>query len=165
MSWGPTVAGAVVGAVASALLWACAGVPEADAGAGAGEAASQQRAWAHCPMPAPSAAPALTVLDRETAWQAALNSTGAPAVPSPFDGAIDWRHERVLIVSAGTVPSGGHSVALAARGLRVEAGVLHVHARLARPSADAMVTQALATPCLLLRVSGSGWSRAELSWE
>lgn len=84
--------------------------------------------------------------------------------PSPD---VDFARETVLAVFLGTKPTGGYG--LAVEGVTREGSDLYVDLNVDEPSADAVTTQALTSPWLMIRVLRSGvdavWFRDPASGE
>jgi len=100
------------------------------------------------------AAPWVRWVADETAWRGAFPTTllGAPAAPAP----VDFARDGVLLVGMGQRPTGGFGIRLAAPVARVEGGVATVRVAFTSPPPGAMVTQALTSPCLAVRVPRAG---------
>jgi hypothetical protein len=79
-------------------------------------------------------------------WSA-LWKEHAPGTPAPR---VDFTREMVVGVFLGSRPTGGYSVTIAA--VEAKGADLIVTYRVAEPSRDAMVTQALTSPVHLVRI-------------
>jgi hypothetical protein len=65
---------------------------------------------------------------------------------------IDWDERAVVAVSMGNRATGGYAVRLDAEVGRVSDGVLTIPVDWQQPGADAMTTQAITQPCLVVSV-------------
>lgn len=74
---------------------------------------------------------------------------------------LDFAREHILIVGLGQKPTGGFGLTLA--NSRISERTLKLSMILRRPPADAMVTQALTTPCAVLAVTPDHWKSLEVS--
>jgi len=103
---------------------------------------------------AAGAAPWIRLITDEAGWRAAFPTTqlGAPAAPSP----VDFGRDVVLLIGMGQRPTGGFGIQLAAPVARVEGGVATVRVAFTSPPPGAMLTQALTSPCLAVKVPGAG---------
>jgi hypothetical protein len=117
--------------------------------------------FAHCPLQQPAAGPGLQVLDSAEQWAGVLSRPESQTLATQ----VDWHATRVLVVALGPVPTGGHRVALVGRELPVLAGGLRLTAQHLRPKADAFVSQAFTSPCLLVVLPRAGWQSATLHWQ
>ena len=75
--------------------------------------------------------------------------------------ALSLDREHVLIVGLGQKMTGGFGVTLA--NAKIIDDTLSVTVILRRPPADAMVTQALTTPCAVLAITPDHWKTLEVS--
>lgn len=75
--------------------------------------------------------------------------------------ALDFDREHILIVGLGQKPTGGFGLTLA--NSKIVDGTLTLTVFLRRPPADAIVSQALTTPCVVLAITPERWKRLEVS--
>lgn len=75
--------------------------------------------------------------------------------------ALDFDQEHILIVGLGQKPTGGFGLTLA--NSEIDGGTLEVTVFLRRPPADAIVTQALTTPCAVLAITPDHWDTLEVN--
>jgi hypothetical protein len=125
-------------AVAAVLAAGC----QSTVGAGPAVKSSAERSFVNCPLQQPGRERTLLTLNSAADWSSQLARTEADVLGAP----VPWASARVLIVSLGTMPTGGHSV------------------RHFPPPPDAMVPQALTSPCVLAVVPRAGWQQAKLAW-
>jgi hypothetical protein len=76
--------------------------------------------------------------------------------------AVDFTQYGVLLVAMGQKNTGGYAVDLASGDAMVENGVLQVSVHWQEPRRGMMVTQALTSPCLLLKVPKAQFQRIEV---
>jgi hypothetical protein len=95
-----------------------------------------------------------TPAELATAWN---QMHGAALQAPPLPGA-DLARETILAVFLGQKPTGGYGAEV--RGVTVEGGELFIDLVQTSPAPDAMVTQALTSPWLLVRVPRGGISAA-----
>lgn len=117
----------------------------------------------------------LTVLDSSThctgpdqtaraEWIARPDETrrlpGRPTLPTSRRQ-YDWDPavEGMLWISMGSRPTGGYRIELAAPTAEVHGKTATVHVRWIEPAADSFVTQAVTSPCLLLKMPQAGIRR------
>ena len=74
---------------------------------------------------------------------------------------LDFDREHALVVGLGQKPTGGFGLTLANSKLLDDTLKLAVILR--RPAADAMVTQALTSPCAVLAITPDYWQTLEVS--
>lgn len=97
----------------------------------------------------------ITVLGRsdqcglDMSWQRIRSSDEIPDA-LPQVGIPD--DSTTLVVSMGTQPTGGFRIVLPERATR-EGSDAYLNVRLDAPAADTMVTQALTSPCVLIRLA------------
>lgn len=77
----------------------------------------------------------------------------------PLD-ALEFDREHVLIVGLGQKPTGGFGLTLA--NSQIEDDVFRLTVFLRRPPADAVVSQALTTPCAVLAITPDHWDSLEV---
>jgi len=75
--------------------------------------------------------------------------------------ALNLDREHILIVGLGQKATGGFGVTLA--NVQMDGETLSVAVILRRPPADAMVTQALTTPCAVLAITPDHWDTLEVN--
>ena len=75
---------------------------------------------------------------------------------------LDFDQFAVLRISMGTQPTGGYDLALAQAQARVEKGIAQVCVDWIEPAPDAMVTQAITSPCLLIQISRGNYRQVEV---
>ena len=73
-------------------------------------------------------------------------------LPKPAPPPLDFQRESVAAFFWGTKPTGGYSIDVS--GVSLKGGVLVVQLRLQKPKPGSLVTQAITSPYLLLRVQG-----------
>lgn len=74
---------------------------------------------------------------------------------------VDFEREHLVLVGLGQKPTGGYGVTLSSSGLSDDVLELAVDVR--QPQADAMVTQALTTPCAVIAITPEEWKRLRVS--
>lgn len=146
-------------AVSLALAAAACQGEGALAGDAPGATVLARHPFARCPLVQGGEAQGLVQLERAEDWSARVGVSEAEVFRAP----VDWSAQRVLVVTLGTQPSGGHALALPDTRLPVRKGVLEMAVTHQRPGPDAMVTQALTSPCLFVQVQRAGWSRVALT--
>ncbi len=77
---------------------------------------------------------------------------GAGVAPPP----VDLSREGVVLVSAGTRPTAGWTIALGEESVALADGVATIVVRIDGPAAGAIVAQVLTSPCLLVRLPREG---------
>ncbi|MGP4844693.1 protease complex subunit PrcB family protein [Marinobacter sp. 1Y8] len=112
----------------------------------AGAAVKSVAAMAHCGFTAPGLVLATSASD----WARFSDSLGA-RLPAWPDQPGRW----LLVASMGKRNTGGYSIAL--HGAELDDQRLSVAVSQHRPAPDAMVTQALTTPCVVLEIPAQGW--------
>ncbi len=81
-----------------------------------------------------------------------------PGWPSPADpgdnGLSKWnpQKETRLWIHMGQKPTGGYSLHLARPEAKIENGIANITVQVRQPPADAFVTQAITSPCLVLKI-------------
>lgn len=87
-----------------------------------------------------------------------LPALSGRTIGMPAASKIQWDPNRygVLWISMGRKPTGGFGIELAQPTAALHKGVATVHVRLHQPSPDALVTQALTSPCLLVKLTTAG---------
>lgn len=75
--------------------------------------------------------------------------------------ALDFDREHLLIVGLGQKPTGGFGLTLASS--QIVDATLRLTVFLRRPPADAVVTQALTTPCAVLAITPRHWDQIEVN--
>jgi hypothetical protein len=75
---------------------------------------------------------------------------------------VDLSADGVLLVAMGQKNTGGYAVDLADNEAVVEAGVLNISVQWREPRRGMMVTQALTSPCMLLRIPRVMFERIEI---
>jgi hypothetical protein len=91
----------------------------------------------------------------EGALHAALIATGGLASEGAMPK-IDFGREGVVLVSMGQRRTGGYALTLADPKVNIANGIATMVVAFEEPPPGAMVTQALTSPCLLVRVPKSG---------
>ncbi|MDL0432131.1 protease complex subunit PrcB family protein [Marinobacter sp. TBZ242] len=77
--------------------------------------------------------------------------------------AIDLDQEHLVLVGLGQKSTGGYGVTLETA--EIVDDVLELTLKAREPSPDAMVTQALTTPCAVIAISPEDWERLRVSGE
>jgi len=75
--------------------------------------------------------------------------------------ALDFTREHILIVGLGQKPTGGFGLTLA--NSKIVDDTLRLTVFLRSPPADAVVSQALTTPCAVLAISPDHWQSLEVT--
>ena len=75
---------------------------------------------------------------------------------------VDWGQYGVLLVAMGQQRTGGYGVDLAAKEAPIDNGVLQVTVNWREPQKGMMVTQALTSPCMLLKIAAAPFERIEI---
>lgn len=75
--------------------------------------------------------------------------------------ALDFDREHILIVGLGQKPTGGFGLTLA--NSQIVDGTFRLTVILRRPPADAVVSQALTTPCVVMAITPERWRRLEVN--
>lgn len=96
------------------------------------------------------AAPGLMLAANQTQWQQLSSASGAQLPPWPAQ-AGRW----LLVANLGQKPTGGYGIEF--KGGSVTDRALMIEVSVRQPAADAMVTQALTTPCLVMELPADGW--------
>lgn len=76
---------------------------------------------------------------------------------------IDFEQEHLVLVGLGQKPTGGYGLTL--QSAEIVDDVLELVVRARKPPADAMVTQALTTPCAVIAISPNDWEQVRVSGE
>lgn len=76
---------------------------------------------------------------------------------------IDFEREHLLLVGLGQKSTGGYGLTL--QSSEIVDDVLELIVKVRRPAADAMVTQALTTPCAVIAISPEEWEQLQVSGE
>jgi hypothetical protein len=84
---------------------------------------------------------------------------GAQAEQPP---AVNFDQFGVLLVAMGQKNTGGYAVDLAAGEAQIREKVLHIAVQWREPGKGMMVTQALTSPCLLLKIPKAPFERIEI---
>jgi hypothetical protein len=103
-------------------------------------------------------APAFQLLRTREELSTAWNRAHGGALQAPPLPGVDLERETLLAVFLGQKPTGGHGADV--RGVTLEGGDLFIDMVETSPGPGAMVTQALTSPWLLLRVPRGGVSAA-----
>lgn len=74
---------------------------------------------------------------------------------------IDFEQEHLVLVGLGQKPTGGYGLTLESANIVDDVLELVVTAR--QPAEDAMVTQALTTPCTVIAISPNDWEQLRVS--
>ena len=74
---------------------------------------------------------------------------------------LNFNQEHLLVVGLGQKPTGGYGVTLA--NSQIVNDTLRLTVFLRRPPTDAMVTQALTTPCAVLAIAPGHWREIEVN--
>ncbi|MGM0773302.1 MAG: protease complex subunit PrcB family protein, partial [Pseudomonadota bacterium] len=77
--------------------------------------------------------------------------------------ALDMEQEHLVLVGLGQKSTGGYGVTL--ESAEIVDDVLELTLNTRKPAADAMVTQALTTPCAVIAISPEDWKRLRVSGE
>jgi hypothetical protein len=77
--------------------------------------------------------------------------------------ALDLEQEHLVLVGLGQKSTGGYGVTLESAEIADDVLELTLNAR--EPAADAMVTQALTTPCAVIAISPEEWEQLRVSGE
>ncbi|NMT65478.1 protease complex subunit PrcB family protein [Marinobacter orientalis] len=75
--------------------------------------------------------------------------------------AIDLEREHLVLVGLGQRPTGGYGLTLESAEIIDDVLELTLNAR--KPAQDAMVTQALTTPCAIIAITPEDWERLRVS--
>jgi hypothetical protein len=92
----------------------------------------------------------------EGAYRDALASGGLVAEGDASPAPVDFTREVLVLVAMGVRPTGGYALALADPEVKLADGVATIVVRFEGPPPGAMVTQALTSPCLLIRLPREG---------
>jgi hypothetical protein len=95
------------------------------------------------------------------ATDAAYRSVWSRVVGEGAPPPVDFEREAVLFIAAGERPTGGYAVAV--KSIRREGNAIVVDAPISEPPADAMVTQALTSPFVVVVVPRV--ESADVRWE
>ncbi|WP_169334067.1 protease complex subunit PrcB family protein [Marinobacter nanhaiticus] len=108
----------------------------------------------HCGLTAPG----LVVVENVGQWRKLSSGLGAnlPAWP---DAPGRW----LIVASMGQQRTGGYGLEFESVDVAGEQLTINVNVR--RPAADAMVTQALTTPCMVIDLPSTGWETVTVSGE
>ena len=77
--------------------------------------------------------------------------------------ATDFKQEHLVLVGLGQKNTGGYGLTL--QSSEIVDDVLELAVKVRRPAADAMVTQALTTPCAVIAISPKEWEQLRVSGE
>lgn len=77
--------------------------------------------------------------------------------------ALDMEQEHLVLVGLGQKSTGGYGVTL--ESAEIVDDVLELTLNTRKPAPDAMVTQALTTPCAVIAISPEDWKRLRISGE
>lgn len=104
--------------------------------------------------------PGLTLIESQDQLTR-FSSLGGQNLAIEHVRALNFEREHVVVVGMGQKPTGGYGLTLANSKIIDDTLMLNVIAR--RPPADAMVTQALTTPCAVLAISPDHWASLEVN--
>lgn len=76
---------------------------------------------------------------------------------------LDLQKEHLVLVGLGQKPTGGYGLTL--ESAEIVDDVLELSLKAREPAADAMVTQALTTPCAVIAISPDEWEQLRVSGE
>lgn len=110
------------------------------------ESVSPVASMSHCGLTAPG----LVLAQNPGDWQK-LSDVFGSQIPAWPDAPDHW----LLVASLGQQRTGGYGVDF--KNAEMSGGRLLINVAVRRPPADAMVTQALTTPCLIVELPSSGW--------
>lgn len=114
--------------------------------AGANQDVEPLMASQHCGF----AAPGLILTANQSHWRQLSSAAGTQLPPWP-----EQAGRRLLIANLGQKPTGGYGLDFKSATLTDRTLLIEVAVR--QPASDAMVTQALTTPCLVLELPDDGW--------
>lgn len=77
--------------------------------------------------------------------------------------ALDLEREHLVLVGLGQKPTGGYGLTL--QSAEIVDDVLQLALNVRKPAPDAMVTQALTTPCVVIAISPDKWEQLRVSGE
>ncbi|KPP99861.1 MAG: PrcB C-terminal [Marinobacter sp. HL-58] len=77
--------------------------------------------------------------------------------------ALDLQKEHLLLVGLGQKPTGGYGLTL--ESAEIVDDVLELSLKAREPAEDAMVSQALTTPCAVIAISPDDWKQLRVSGE
>jgi len=75
--------------------------------------------------------------------------------------AIDLENEHLVLVGLGQKSTGGYGLTLASA--EIADDVLELSLNVRKPASDAMVTQALTTPCAIIAITPEDWEQLRVS--
>jgi len=75
--------------------------------------------------------------------------------------AIDYDREGVLAIWMGRRPTGGYKIELASDKVSVKDGAAIVKVRWIEPSEKAVLTQAITSPCIMIKLTRAGFNRIQ----
>lgn len=76
--------------------------------------------------------------------------------------AIDYEHEGVLLIRMGRKPTGGYRIELASDKVYVRDRTAIVTVRWIEPAADAMLTQVITSPCIMIKLAKGNYDRIQV---
>lgn len=77
--------------------------------------------------------------------------------------ALDLEQEHLVLVGLGQKPTGGYGLTLDTA--EIADDVLELTLNVRKPASDAMVTQALTTPCAIIAITPEEWDQLRVSGE
>jgi hypothetical protein len=122
------------------VLFACAAVPTQ----AASSAVVETRFSEQCPLASREAT--LRLFDDETSWQRFNAQESLPA----FTQMPDWRHQRIIIVTAGMRSTPGYSLTLKTSRLRRSDQTLLLEIIEQAPAENTLQSEVLTQPCLAI---------------
>lgn len=165
----PTLAALLVGC--ALLLGGCSGGGQADSPGGSASAAKARSAGERNAVAArPLAGSLACPREQESAAVAWIDDDerlrqvyAAMGVPPRGDDALrrrlDMGRGGAVWVQMGQRPTGGYGLSLPEAPAHLTDGVLTLRVRFEQPGPNAMVTQVVTSPCLLVAVDGRGFGR------
>ncbi|MFU8818621.1 MAG: protease complex subunit PrcB family protein [Desulfurivibrio sp.] len=101
--------------------------------------------------------PSVTLIEQQAQldrFYARLESLGMAPLRAPQ---LDFVHQRAVLIEMGVRSTGGYGLALAAEPAFLRDGKLELHVDWREPSPGLILTQALTSPCLLLKVPAGNY--------
>jgi len=93
----------------------------------------------------------LKVIRTEKAFKEYLKDRGEDTLPKAFKD-IDWSKDQIVVVFGGEQPSGGYGVEVKKIN-KLDVQRLEIEAQLIRPRPNTIVTQALTTPYIMIKMA------------
>jgi hypothetical protein len=106
-----------------------------------------------------------TWIENETEFISIINKIkgqriGGSTMPIPT---IDFKHEGVLLIQMGRKSTGGYRIELALDNFYIRDNTAFVTIRWIEPEKDAVLTQVITSPCIMVKLAKGGYTRIEVA--